>query len=563
MNLKKPSMRDLATLQGGRAFFDSNTVNTRAVMNTFAPKLVIPEIPKDDSKMMFGKKKPELKSEQIRLVENLESRMVHDLEGISQYEELNLAFIYNDLMPGDVLAPISLKRVKEFLENVVKPASESGYNKVMAYYNVLAEDIPKNKLEKLRNAAQSFLGTFRTIENAMQYSQGFYEAAVRMAPKLDAPEEMSLVDRVKWLRLWVFIIRDQTLFWGDMDTKGNLFGKAHLASFNQLHIYPETVMYAEREYFSKLPDNSILYDMMVRMINLFPQDVQNTVLRYGEIGTNVADSSGKIEHVRNLIKKKMFPHPWLAQSPYFCMPIGIKTFVPERLKSAVEAFKNGGLETLPTFEYTYVDAYNEFKRRKMICYQYATAMVEGEERKVGVTCKEELAMYAELYKWLLEHPDFKFGPEEKTLEEYGLDKLLEEAVDPNFGISTWILDMGFAKEEEDINWELVEAVLKPEENVELFQNYLEGTISEGEIFEKFRFSSPNQAIACFSKVSKVPVQEIDKLGQALKRLKTFGVNSALPSDLIYLEIFKYLANNNPEMLGKGLITMYGPKFCQQ
>ena len=383
-----------------------------------------------------------------------------------------------------------------------------------------------------------------------------------MAPKLDAPEGMSVADRVKWLRLWVFIIRDQTYFWGDLDGCGKLKGKSHTAAFNQLYIYPETLMLVEKEYFSQMPDGAILYDMLLRMIKVFPQSVQDTVLHYGEIGSNVVDLSGKIEYVRNVVKKSMFEYPWLASSAFFCVKHTIANIVPERFAKAVEAHKNGGIETLPTFEYQYIDVYNDFKRRKTTAYQYATAMVHGQELIVGVTCKEELAMYVELYKWLLEHPDFKFGPECKTLKEYGLDRLLEEPLDFMGGASKWILDKGFAKDEQDINWDMVNAVLKPEENKEVFGMYDKGEVSSQTIFEQFRFSTEEQAIACFCKSSKIAVRELDKMSQALRRVKMFGESSALPGDLIYLEIFKFYAKNNPGMLGKGLVNMYGARFCQ-
>ena len=163
---------------------------------------------------------------------------------------------------------------------------------------------------------------------------------------------------------------------------------------------------------------------------------------------------------------------------------------------------------------------------------------------------------------LLEHPDFKFGPECKTLKEYGLDRLLEEPLDFMSGVTKWILDKGFAKDEQDINWDMVNAVLKPEENEEVFGMYDKGEVSGQTIFEQFHFSTEAQAIACFSKNSKIAVRELDKMGQALRRVKMFGENSALPGDLIYLEIFKFYVKNNPGMLGKGLVNMYGARFCQ-
>ena len=93
---------------GIRAFLDSTSGSSRAISNTFDPRLAVPEEQKTNHQIRFGRSLTESEINQHRLIANLESRMIHDVEGLSPFEELNLAFVYNDLMPGDMIQPISL-----------------------------------------------------------------------------------------------------------------------------------------------------------------------------------------------------------------------------------------------------------------------------------------------------------------------------------------------------------------------------------------------------------------------------------------------------------------------
>ena len=479
--------------------------------------------------------------------------------GISTVQAIDLAFVYRDLMPGDEISPISIIMVRDFLESV-KANNENGYNKLMVYYNVMAEERPERKIEKLRNAAHFVLSQYRTIEYAYQYSHSFREVADKMAAKLDAPESMGIVERVKWLRIWSIILCDQMLFWGDLNESGKLMSAENTRRFNELHIYPETMLLIWHQYLKNLPDRAVIYDMILGMLSVFPESARNAVLQFGEITTNTQGST-KVEHIRNTVKKLFFPRPWLVQSSHFCVTWGLQSFPAKRLASAVMAWKNGGIENLPTFELPFYDVYNNCKLRTVTCYQYDTAVVNGKEVNAGVTCKEEMEMYVVLYKWLLAHPDFKFGPEQKTLKEYGIESLLEEKVDLRTAVSMWITSMGLAGSEDDINWELAETVLNLSENASWFEDFYRENISAQEIYQKYHFASDAQATACLSKTSKPSALEINKMGSALKRVKMFGIERALPGDIIYLELFRYLAFNKPDVVGKSLIQLYSAKFC--
>ena len=50
------------------------------------------------------------------------------------------------------------------------------------------------------------------------------------------------------------------------------------------------------------------------------------------------------------------------------------------------------------------------------------------------------------------------------------------------------------------------------------------------------------------------------MAAALKRVKMFGTAQSIKSDLIYLEIFKYMLSEKPENLPKNMVNLYGKVF---
>lgn len=461
---------------------------------------------------------------------------VTDTEGFSVREQKALAVFYNDLAPGED-GKISINRVHKFLEETVKPKSPNMYQKIIRYYEIEeSHNLPFKKLEKLSSQVHSYIDSLRTLENAMKYSIAFEEAAHKLAPKLDAPDDMSLLDRVKWLRIWIIVLRDQECFWGDMDAHGKFIGIANSKKFNNYYVYPESMITVEKEYFSALADGEIIYEMMYNFISLYPERIQKAVYRFGELdGLNYPDSN-KIERIRLDIKKKLFYNSWRSSNDYFMTREGIKHFAHENLEMALIAYKNGGISTMPTFKSKICDICNDFKAITITCYKYGEIQLNGKTTTVGVTCHEELMLYVLVYEWLSAHPDFKFGVEEKTLTEYGFDTLL---FDPKNAVISWILESGYATREEDINWSLVNEVLHPNENTDLFNSYYTGEISSDDVFNSIGFNKENLArmVCSFTGLSLL---EKTVLEQALKRIKMFGLEHSLQSDQIYFKLYKYL-----------------------
>ena len=55
-------------------------------------------------------------------------------------------------------------------------------------------------------------------------------------------------------------------------------------------------------------------------------------------------------------------------------------------------------------------------------------------------------------------------------------------------------------------------------------------------------------------------KEAKKVAEALKRVKIFGEKAASESDLKYLKFFKYMLKNEPNVLPKNMINVYGKVF---
>lgn len=118
--------------------------------------------------------------------------------------------------------------------------------------------------------------------------------------------------------------------------------------------------------------------------------------------------------------------------------------------------------------------------------------------------------------------------------------------------------MGLVDSEEDINWELFDKIVNGKD--EIMSQYLKGEISAGELYDALEFSTDMQAKLCCNKKTKLIPKEEAKMAAALKRIKMFGTTQAIKSDLIYLEIFKYMLSEKPENLPKSMVNLYGKIF---
>ena len=444
-----------------------------------------------------AKKKTEIDSKAEVQLKRLIARAV-EYDGFTSKEIQEFVLIYKNLAPNDTNGPISIKMMQEFCAEMEEKYPKE-YQKMRCYFRMDSEITDKKK-EKLSNFVESFLNRFRTVENCYRYSKGFKETADRISQKLDAPDEIGTIEKVKWIRLWFFIIRDQNLFWNDIKpnrminvTESDLFDR-------EGYLTPDILIQLEKEFFSVIPDKAIILDMLKAFVNLYPKETQKDLIRFAELDRNEPDCLNP-GHIRRELKKKIFPVMWISGTGYFLTKPGIEVSRKEFITLTIDAFKKG-FKNLHTFEKEGTDTFSHFAKRKFKCYELGEVVVNGEQKIFAVTSENELKMYIEVYKWISAHPNFKFGADDnkKTLSEYGLD--------------------GFGDEQ---------------------------SIETSEWFKKI-----TQNIRTPEGAKDMTV--------ALKRIKTFGESSASNNDIMYLKYFKYMMKKDSRRLPKNVVNLYGKIF---
>ena len=218
--------------------------------------------------------KSQEESEEQKL-EKLVKRAV-EREGVSDYEVEQLVLIYKDLAPEDTESPISIKMLNEFFENVVKPASPTGYAKLRKFYNFREYTCSEFKMRKFEIWRENFFKQFRTVEHCYQYSKGFKDMADRISKKLKAPESMGTVERCKWLRIWSVVLKDQGYHWKDV-VNGRIDINQSRWFNKNFYFTPEVMISMEKDCFENVPDGALLLEMIQNLIALYPEDLQKEI----------------------------------------------------------------------------------------------------------------------------------------------------------------------------------------------------------------------------------------------------------------------------------------------
>ena len=470
-----------------------------------------------------------------------------DTEGIPQNDVLTYGLIYNALAPGDYEGPISIRMIRDFLETV-KEKDPKSYQRLINVYDLQVE-VKNEKRE--RSWAESYLDTFRSVENAYQYSLRTKEAIDKMAPKLDAPEDMSPVERAKWLRMWIIVVKEQSYFWFDYTDGGKRFDFITSKQSDGNHFFPEVLVNLERVYFSKLKDGEIVYELLKAFVDNLPKEAQKAIIRFSEFERNEPDSL-MVQRVRENVKKLVFPVNWVCSSAYFFTKEFISNIAPNILSDAVITWKNGNLQELKTIETPYVDFLKNYKTR------IAKAYCFSEEAQAYVRNELELRMHVAVYEWLKKHSDFEFGngPDEEkaTLSQYGMDDLLDEDV-PSFEncIRIWINEMNFVESEDDINWDVVYKIFDKDLDEVSLGRYFRGELTAHDIFERTFLRDYEQARSCINTALPLPKTEKKKMGDSLTRIQN---HTELPHDRIYFSLFSTMLSSRREELPNQYVRIY-------
>lgn len=353
---------------------------------------------------------------------DMERRTIYS-DKISHTETLNLMWVYKYLVPGDD-GMVSVENFKSFLETVVKPADPTKYNKMMWFFDISRKRETDKKERAMLRSIDAFLNNFRTLENAFIYCEQFKQAAIKMATKLEAPSSMPVIERVKWLRIWVILIMNQAYYWGEFDENGELVSPNVMKVFEECTIYPESMIIFQNRYFCNLEDGDIQFELIKAFIEKYPQKVQEEVMKFAEIGYNTPYFL-KLDNIRMNVKALLFKHSWLLTSFYAFTKSGIKLMDPMIFNELDKACERGGLESMPVTYISHIDTCNRFKKSKLKTYVYMEMEHNESVMQKGVTCQMEIDMYIEVYRWLQRHPTFRFGEDNMTLKEYEIENLFQ------------------------------------------------------------------------------------------------------------------------------------------
>ena len=481
-----------------------------------------------------------------RTLASIKSR-VTDCEGMDDYEVARLGLIYNRLAPDDTSYPISAKMVKEFMEKVREQNNPDDYEKICSYFDY-ENPKPEKYMKKLGVLVENIFNKYRTVEYCYMYSKSFREFVEKYASVVDA-DGLSNIEKIKWLRLWLFIIKDQGFFWTDEKKNGRIYVKEQRNFDHDVYLFPNRMLCLEKYILKELKDKSLNVEMLKRFIKLYPEKVQKEVYVWAELKDGNTSNMLRAGEVRMGLKRKLFPIKWMSPMSLFCINDKIKENNPKYLEAAIMACKKGGVKKLKRIEQRVTDPFDSFKEKTFKGYEVYDFEEDGIQKVLVVNSEFELKMFEEVGKWLLKHPYFKFGTENKTIYEYGLSNLLMKF---NSG---WFFQLGLVDTEDDINWECFDKIL--EGNEEYMDQYIQGKIEAKSFYESLGFTNPIQAKLCCNKRMKLLPVEAHKMTAALKRIKMFGAVRASKSDNIYLEYFKYMMSERKEELPKNIVNLYG------
>ena len=472
-----------------------------------------------------------------KAIERFDGRIIES-NGIEEYEAISIANMYQDLAPDDKDGKISVKMMKRFInETVEKAYPEEFSTKVKPYYD-LKNPMPEAKKRKSSNYIKTFWKRFRTVENAYNYSKEFRSMAERIAPKLDAPKTMSVVERCKWLRLWAFVFMYQSGYWYDFETVDKYFKMSKEYDMT-LELTPEVLVKYEEIFFGEIEEGSLMLQMLETLVSMYPENVQKDVMRFAEFDKNEPDflNAG---YVRMHLKKELFPVMWVSPALGKCTKQGIRTTKEYLVESIIKAYRKG-VKNLDTFFQTGIDPYRNFVLHDFKMYKLGTVIEDGREKTIAVSCEIELLMEIEVYKYLRDSK-MPFGDEMRTLEEYGYAHLLD---DPEEESEELVNEME-QQPTESLSSDENDVLSEPEES---YDNILDDPEEEQkELFDKIKTDLADSP------------EEAKKMTAALKRIKVFGEKTASESDLNYLKFFKYMLKQESRFLPKNMINVYGKVF---
>lgn len=501
-----------------------------------------------------------------QLSENsLRRRIVNKPANMAWCEAIGYAQFYQSIMPSEKDGIIDVHLVKSFLGKTIKHQNPDIYAKILYNYGIERNsDLAKVPHSKLVDEIIAYFEESRinSIHNALMFSATFKEFAGQIAEYLDAPEEMSVETRIKWLRMWFLLFYNSNYFVVD-----GLHDPTISAQFDKLYFGPDKFMLFSQQYFRKInerievtgerthvQDGRIIYSILKEAVKLFcngDSAIEETIYQFSELKKPYRRMSNG--EVRKQIKEKLFPSStYLSLSQFMSRAYLKDSIVFLFIAPAVKAYRNGGIANLLEMNYEYPDPNKSFDTTHVTHYKITALEIDGVEYQVGVSSDAELSLYNLLWNWVLVHPEVDYGDADiEAIKRELDDSVVESPVssepapqDFQEFINDWILDMGLASDTADINVELTHQILHRDAFKYIFIQYNSGALSANDIYRSIEF--PDRALALvLCSHSGLKFFDKNKFKQALNRVNDLGIDSVSAGDWLYYQTAMYLKKVNP------------------
>lgn len=251
-----------------------------------------------------------------------EDRKIICKDSISKSDKEAVIKFYDALVTEEEERPVNVTMIMEegfpvFEETI----GETNFKKLKKYFGIGCKP---SKMGIKEQEVISLLEQLRTVENAQYYIEGYKKLLESIAAKLhDAPEEMTMLERAKFVRMYHTIFVGYYFFAQDFRKVYNYQYKCYYLDVdfqaairdNSRPYHPEELFGTYKILIEGFQDDSLFYDLVcLELVNL-DKKTQKEVLHFAElkvnedgrlVSVNVAPKYQTFSSIRQL-KNKVHP----------------------------------------------------------------------------------------------------------------------------------------------------------------------------------------------------------------------------------------------------------------
>lgn len=231
-------------------------------------------------------------------------------EGISKSDKEGVIRLYDALVPGDKTRTVDVTMIVDEAFTIFEETlGETNFKKLKRYFGIGCKP---SKMGVRDHEITGLLEQLRTVENAQYYIDGYKQLLEMAAAKLrDAPEDMTMLERAKFVRMYHTIFVGYFFFAQDFRRSFSFQHKCYYLDVdfpkaiknNSLPYHPEEFFTTSKILIESFPDNSLIYDLVCIELTNLDKKIQKEVLQFAELKVN---DDGKLVSVNVAPKYQSF-----------------------------------------------------------------------------------------------------------------------------------------------------------------------------------------------------------------------------------------------------------------